>query len=610
MEPPQRMGQQDPRLHGYQSYYSGPPHSMMMMPQHQVPPPVMRQGFPNLPHMPPMPHGQPMQSYNPGRPRAQQYNVANSMGPMQPVTAPSYKKPRPTVIVVLGYRRVGKTSVAKRLAEVRNFKYISLKPKGNESSATPKAYVSPLVELLERKNRFDGIVIDDIVVHNKFEPYYVQSVLQQHGLKLDMAVVLDNDLEITKERDVDYSDPIQRNLHPESYEFCASYLQGEPIHVVECREKSLEETVADAQRQEAEARQTKETSLSLKDVELMAKCPLERNPTLVTEIIEAQIRRLNLHESAQFPYSEPNYLLEYAVFARRAYAFRSYMVTPWMQGTKVALIGYQNAVYIYLPGYNVVFGFNEAPAALLRLTKEMKGEDGLSFIFEATFAKDKFYISELLILGENTASKMLAHERVDMLKEKLGDLNDEKVELLPWYPVQSMEKCVSSNPQASGVLFVNPDGVMFGEFDSQNFLYPLPKKKTVELRIWNGAFNGGIWSFDAYCEDSGNEQRIEGVPVHISDADVTVHCINDGNILECLREDYTTGPKTRKGARHYVFQSRCQWLLKPTTVHKQDVYVSDPMWPLERVVQACATIKHVPALRPEERARETATADG
>ncbi|RNF02575.1 uncharacterized protein Tco025E_08358 [Trypanosoma conorhini] len=603
-----RMGPQDPRLHGYPSYYHNQ-HAHQMPPvmmQQQMPRHIMGAPFSNHNHMSPMAHNEPLQSYNNPRMRPQHYN-ANVMHPMQTVSAPSYKKSRPVVVVVFGYRRVGKTSVAKRISEVRNYRYISLKYREEGTAVSPTDYVAPLADLLARKNTFEGIVIDDIVVRNKFEPYYVHSLLQKHGLKFDVVVVLDNDLDNTKLRGVDYDDPLQRQLHPESYEFCASYLQGEPTLVVECREKALDEVVADALRQLGDVNYAKDSTISLKQVELMPNCPMEVNPTLVAAILEAQTQQLNLGETASFPFSEPNFLLEYAVFARHAYALRSYLITPWMQGDKVSLIGYQGTVYIHLPTYNIVFRFVDAPSTLAQMAKGTVDSNEVGFIFEATFARDKLYISDLLMMGDQKGSDMLVSERVELLRQKLTDMDSRTVELLPWYPVQSMEACESENPEAGGVLFVNPDGVLLGGYDSRNFLYPLQRKKSVELRIWNGNFVGDSWTFDAFCEEVGSENLVEGVPVQVSDTEVTNHCINDGNILECVRQDYHAGPnKTRRGAKRFVFQGRCQWKIRPTTMYKQEVFVSDAKWPFERMSQACASIKHVPATRPEE----PTTADG
>ncbi|KAH9578767.1 hypothetical protein LSM04_004304 [Trypanosoma melophagium] len=612
--PPRMAAPHDPRFHGYAPYYppNQHPHSAPMMVAPQYPPRHMMggQGFHNAPHHgPAMPiHNQPVQAYNAGRQRAQQPNP-NSMSHMQPSATPSYRKAKPVVIVVFGYRRAGKTTVAQHIADTYKCKYISLKPKAKESDPSPAEFVAPLVDLLSRKNTLEGIVIDDIVLRNKFEPYYVQSLLQKNGLKIDVAVVLDNDLENTKERGVDYTDASSKQLHPESYEFCASYLQGEPILVVECRDKTLEEVVSDASRQVGGAITMRDTSITLKDVVLMPKCPLECNPTFVTEILEAQNQLLNLNKSALFPFSEPNYLLDYAFFVRHAYAFRSYMITPWMQGDKVLLIGYKNAVYINLPSYKIIFRFTEAPSTLLRLAKEKAGDLGVGFIFEATLAEDKLYISDLFILGDMKGSEMLVNERVDAMKENLSDLNDDTVKLLPWYPVQSMETCQAENPEANGVLFINPEGVMCGEYDSRNFLYFLHRKRTVDLRIWNGNFSNGSWTFDAYFEESGKEKLIEGVPVHISDADVTNYCINDGNIIVCTFEDHHTGPnKAKKGTKRYVFQSRCNWMLRPTSVFRQEFFVKDPKWPLERVSQACSSIKYICPTRPE--VPTAATAEG
>nr|CCC95971.1 unnamed protein product [Trypanosoma congolense IL3000] len=285
---------------------------------------------------------------------------------------------------------------------------------------------------------------------------------------------------------------------------------------------------------------------------------------------------------------------------RRALAFGSYMITAGIQGDKVTLMGYQEAVYVHLPACNVLFHLKDCPAVFTRLAKDTVAKSGVSFIFEATFAANKLYLSDLLLLGEMEGAHMLVNERVDVMREKLGELKGGVVQLLPWYPVNAMERCVKENQEAGGILFINPDGVLLGEYDSRNYLYPLHRKKTVELRIWNGNFTGGKWTFEAYCTEAGSEKLVEGIHVHISDADVNAHCINDGNILECGLEDQHVGPsKGRKSSKHYVFKRRCMWTFKPTTMYKQEFFLSDPKWTKDRVGQACTTVTYIPAARPQ-----------
>ncbi|RHW67690.1 G5-interacting protein [Trypanosoma brucei equiperdum] len=602
MDPHGRHGHQDPRFHNFSGYYPQhiPMHQMQSVQNMGMPRSMMNHGY-NHPaaHIHPMQHSAPPgQAFHQGRARGQAY-LGGHVNAMPAVPAPSYRKQHIVVVVVLGYRCVGKTTVARQIAKVRNYRYVSLKPSEDAGSVSPEAFVAPVVELLASKNSYEGIVIDDIVSQNKYDPYYVQSVLQKHGLKLDVVVLLDSELDNAKEG-VDYEDPQQRKLHPESYEFCACHLNGGNAVVVECRGKDLDETVAEAMRQLNDVNIVKESTITLKEVALMPNCPLVCNPSMVTEVLAAQSGVLGLAESASFPFSEPNYLLEYTIFARQAHAFRSYMIIPWIKGDKVSLIGYKDAIYLHLPAYNILFQLNDSPTALTHLLKETTATGGLAFIFEATFAANKLHVSDLLLLGGMKGSEMLVNERVDLLKEKLGELREGAVQLLPWYPVKDMEMCKKENPEADGILFVNPDGIQVGEYDSRNYLYPLHRKKTVELRIWNGNFTGGVWTFDAYCEEVGTEKLVEGIPVHINDDVVTEYCINDGNILECTREEQSVGTnKARKGGKHYVFKSRCQWASKPTTTYKQECFVNEPKWPSDRLAQACAAITYTPAVRRE-----------
>ncbi|KAG8348480.1 hypothetical protein TRVL_00690 [Trypanosoma vivax] len=586
----------DPCYHGMGMYYQSPAmHQMQGAMSH----PMAHHGYGQAHHTSSLYSHATSMPFIPSRMRSPGFGSGTmNMTSSHPI--PSYRKPNPlVVVVVLGYRRVGKTSVAQRIANKNNYKYISLRPSDGFESSSPEAFVAPLVELLSQKRDFEGIVIDDIVSCNKFEPYYVSSVLQKHKLKFNVAVVLNSELDAKKERGVDYEDVLQRQLHPESYEFCASYLFGETVVVVDCREKSLEDTIEDVLRQLGEVGMTSDTSLQLKEVELIPNCPLVSDPALATEVVRTQNERLSLSPSARFPFSEPNYLLEYPIFARQAFALQSYMVTPWIAGDKVTLIGYRDAVYAYLPMYKILFHFVDCPPLLVQVCTDMKDSSGLGFVFEATVAANKLYITELLLLGSSKGWEMLVNERVDLMKSTLAKLKSDVVQLVPWYPINDVEACGKECEDASGVLFINPDGVLIGEYDSRNYLYPLHRKRAVTLRVWNGKFVGGVWLFDAFCEESGQEKVIAATPVQVSDDDVNTHCINDGNILECVRVDPRGGKGKGQGnGGYFLFQRRCQWSVRPTTVYRQEIFLNDPKWPPIRVAQACASLKYLPAERP------------
>lgn len=344
--------------------------------------------------------------------------TATAVSEQEPGNTTAAVQPEPPkVILVTGYKGTGKTAVAKALAKSRRYEYISLKAgaKGGEEeqeedgddvasrssgggnnqadedgetvpvSLTQR--LAPLTRLLQRHRQqrpITGMVIDDALLRNRYEAHYVHHLLHEAGLELNVLVMVTMDLSDLEKRGVDFSDKADMHAHPESFEFGqeveeASGSAAEAIVVVDGN-AAVEQVVAEAEQQVSEAEQRGLPGLRLPHVEFMPGCPLVTDPSVVEEVLMAETRALSLGEDGyDFPYVEPNFMLDYVQFVRHALLFKSYLVKPWIWGDKVSVIGYGPSVYIHLPAYRILFEMADPPEplrVLLRVAADSAEAEG------------------------------------------------------------------------------------------------------------------------------------------------------------------------------------------------------------------------------------------
>lgn len=637
-----------------------PPPGMPSQPmyvQHQQPPPP--QGM-----LPPQQQPSSMQqqrvmtgSAPPPHGMAPNYPVRKPTPPVSPQPpAPSYLPEKTKVILVTGYRRTGKTTVAKELAKIRGYEYLSLRggetegedgddeTKEDEEEASESLVIrfAPLQRLLERKNEVRGIVLDDVLMKNKFEPYYVNFLLEKAGLNINSMVVITVELNDLVRRGVSFSSHEEMQAHPESFEFGEQVEEantpkdapdsvGTPIVVVDGK-LPLDQVASEAIRQLQEVDMRSPPSLSLPTVNFIPACPLVTDPGLVEEIIGAEVAALGALEYG-FPYVEPNYLLDYSQFVRKALLFQGYLLVPWIWGAKVSLIGYGDDVFVHLPSYRVVFQLKDISTPLHELIVQLKAERAKAveasegampekpflFSLEGVMQNDVIYISDMMLLGEHRGSEMTLAARVQLLKKSLGKLpSSGPLQLLEHYPVNEIGKCMEAYKDvARGVLFVNPDGMQPGMYDSRNFIYACEDKKTVQLRIWSGRMDdAGNWIFEAYARNNEDEQIVTyadtptPIQVYIPDEQVGEFAINDGNIIECMMDPNGTPsppPPAVKGKKngkaqsnypHFIFVKRCNWQVTPTTAYYQGAFVAPPSWATAEFLDACGNIPYKEVVAP------------
>ncbi|AYU81691.1 G5-interacting protein, putative [Leishmania donovani] len=631
-QPPQQQMPMQPRMHNMPPNAMGMNNSMMggggRMPYNSN----QRNPMPNM-----HPNMNPQASMGLGSVSAQ---PPPTMAPPAPVSrplsvppaavAPSYiTKNTPRAVMVVGYKKTGKTSVAQAIAKREGFQYVCLKSPLQQSAAqaaggekaeeaeeaeeediSPLERLAPLRAALEKKSAMKGLVIDDAFSTNKFQAHYVVHYLVKAGLQLDAVVALVPELTSLVERGVSFAKSHAKTMHPEAFEF-ASSLDPDRVIVMD-EDLKLEELAEKAAAEVSVLLKKNDAAIKLEQEYFIPSCPMVTDAELVEQILEAERSAVKRPLPYTFTYSEPNYVLDYVQFVQSAAKLQHYLVTPWIWGDKLSLIGYDTSVYVHLTSYNLLFKLNDVPAAMQELLKKLKSEAEASgaedpasqvlFCVEASMLDDVIYISDMMIIGKQHGSEMLLHDRVKLLSDSFGKLpSNSSVRLLEHYPVCDIKACLEAYKGVSrGAIFVNPDGIEYGRYDVRNFVYPSETKRTVRLRIWAGSMTDGMWSFDGYVREYEDEvlatSRTTGannLPVMISDANVDTHMINDGNIVECVMEKTATKGKSRDKNAVLTFCRRCKWEVTPITQFYMWAFADPPQWSTESFLDACSTIASV-----------------
>lgn len=538
------------------------------------------------------------------------------------VAAPSYiAKSTPRVVMVVGYKQTGKTSVAKAIAAKEGFEYVSMRIAREDEAEVdggetprlvpPLERLAPLRAALEKKSMLRGLVLDDTFTTNRFQAHFAMHYLAEAGLQLDVVVALVPELSLLTKRGVTFDSVKDKRAHPEAFEFASALDQTSVVAIDE--DLALKELVAKAVEDTSALLKTNSPPVTLEDVEFIPNCPLVTDPEQMEEVLAAERAILDRDLQYFFSYSEPNYVVDYVQFVQTAANLQYYLVTPWMWGDKVSLIGYDNDVYVHLCPYNLLFVLADPPEVLVELLAKLKAEadatatpdtpaSPLLFSLEASVVEDVFYISDMIILGKHKGGEMILHDRTKMLHEYLGKLPATgSLRLLEHYPVCDIKECLEAYKDLSrGAIFVNPDGIDYGSYDVRNFLYPSDTSKTVRVRIWNGHLAEDTWSFDAYAREYPEENPAtsrtsdsSGLSVLISDVDVDENVINDGNIIECVPEKVAAKGKSRDKNVVLRFGRRCKWEVSPITQYYMWAFADTPLWSTESFLDACSTIAGV-----------------
>lgn len=98
---------------------------------------------------------------------------------------------------------------------------------------------------------------------------------------------------------------------------------------------------------------------------------------------------------------------------------------------------------------------------------------------------DLIYISDMMYLDETYGKVTPLSDRITRMQEIFDSLPPKaSFRLLQYYPVNKIKECMEAYKDvARGVLFINPDGMLVGNFDSRTFTYANEEQKTVQIRL-------------------------------------------------------------------------------------------------------------------------------
>jgi hypothetical protein len=303
----------------------------------------------------------------------------------------------------------------------------------------------------------------------------------------------------------------------------------------------------------------------------------------------------------------PQLLMEYSYFTRFAHQLRSYMITHALTGVRGCLVGYQSAVYFLVSGCVTLMKVDPAclPSPLQRHLSAPGSDSAvsassseLSFVLDATCSASEtsgrhvIHVSDMLLLKGHTSDSLIWQERHELLAREFAGVDHSgslshpaspkqpsspggspsvasastnyaplTVALQQYWRPDDIDSMMARSLPHSGFIFAGPGTLPpRATFAPTNYFWPKPDAKKVELRIWNARLvtetdpfltkaQGPtvLWLFDAYMLGAdGGEVKCD-YPVYISEEDVAKDTINDGNILELVKETIAVPVATPAG---------------------------------------------------------------
>lgn len=498
----------------------------------------------------------------------------------------------PRVILVSGYEKMGKTTVAKHIAEKYDFEFINLRKTENTSSCIDLVnQFAPLKEALTKLEGKKGIVIDDATHGGRYQPYYIAHVLEHatpQPLHINGIFTITTELKDVPGRVLEKD--IDKQAHPEGFEFCAAVEVENDSQGIAVLDSSipLDAMLEDCDRQMKEFLSSPPINLKLPEVNFLPNAPLVTDLELVEKIVRAEETKLQTTDGNyihNFPYVLPDLILEYSLFAKMALLFQDYLLLPWIWEEKISIIGYDESVYVHLAAYSLLFELKDAPGLqkLCQSTNLSEDSSPLKFSLEAFMKDEKIYISDMMYLDDFLGSEKTLRERVKLMQENLGDLEDPNIFLLKHFPVNEIQNCIREYKDiAPGVVFIHPGGMKPGIYDNRNIVFYCAEEKRIPFRLWNGVDEENTWTFDGYCKNAGEDNHINNLKVVIPKDVVEGNGLNNGHIVECV-------PANLK-KKLYKFVRRYTWEVMPAAQYFSEVVTRSSVHP-EIFIKACTTMK-------------------
>lgn len=522
-----------------------------------------------------------------------QYSPQNSFpSSVAPFVPPQPKEnPIPRVILVSGYEKMGKTTVANRIAEKFDFEYINVRKRENSSSCIDLVkQFSPLKEALIKLEGKKGIVIDDATHGGRYQPYYIAHLLEHapsQPLHINGVFTITTELKDVPGRATEGE--IDKQSHPEGFEFCAALEDENDSQGIMVLDSSLkiDQMLEDCDRQMKEFLSAPAINLKLPEVSFIPNALLVTDLELVEKIIQAEATELqttNCNYLHTFPYVLPDFILEYSLFAKMALLFQNYLLLPWTWEEKISIIGYANSVYVHVATHNLLFELNDAPGLqkLSQSTEISEASSPLKFSLEAIMKHDKIYISDMMYLAGSLGSEKTLRERVKLLQDHLGDLNDPNIALLKHFPVNEIQNCIKEYKSiALGVVFIHPDGMRPGTYDNRNIVFYCAEEKRLPLRLWNGVEDDNGWTFDGYTNEGSEDIHPSNLRVVIPKDIVEKNGLNNGHIVECVPENVKR--------KLYRFVKRYSWDVMPAAQYFFDNVMKQAV-PPDVFIKACVAM--------------------
>lgn len=496
---------------------------------------------------------------------------------------------KPLVLLFLGCRGAGKSSLSKLAAEKYNLLHLSSGEMSNEGN-------EPYVELrrivveefgANGKKRYAGLSLDRFIALSEIDAYYLQDALSVADLPVPFVVWLKVDMNVGLQRAALRGDQkqsslacrheeqrIQRIVAEKFFQPIGSLLTIDANHIPldevfkqVCSRIDFSVCGRHAAQLSSLPLLTTDQS-SLFSGELVTDFALFKS--LCREIHTAVGNITNRIEAA--PMSSMASYIDKSSFSSSAFNKDSHLsssyVTEKIDGQRYLLLkhtkkGFFAFEHKFTHCFSVDKHFNGIqiyPSAPNSYQNKLKRQSSVvDFILDTEFCSQNgrgvFFIIDFIFLYSEKGTKMCFAQRYDLLRKVFKEYvnkNNVPIALKLYVPINKLKELLPSLTNTShpidGVVFQHGDVYRFGT-DKLLSKWKPKEQCTADFRVANKRKDGcGGWLFDIlvteYRNGSRSEEAYEGAVLSCSEEEIIEHCLENESIAELYPLEHSSDGKS------------------------------------------------------------------
>lgn len=449
---------------------------------------------------------------------------------------------KPIVLLFLGCRGAGKTTLAKMAAEKYNLLHISsgdiYKEQQNPFDKLKRIVSKEFVDAL--KPEYCGLALDRFVVRSEIDAYYLEDILTAANLPAPITISLIVDTSVglfrAQQRDDNKQGTLFSRLEEQKIQFLATEKVFKPIHslvAIDCNKIEAAEAFEKICSQVKKIYLTRSSKVTLPEVTNVFSGILVKNYEVYSQLCKSVHVSIGNFQGRtdSAPLSSMASYVDRKTFAAenlKRNNITSSFVTLKADGERYLLVKHKKKGFLAFPSnFTHCFSVNEclkgvtiSPSphidTMYKLRSPQEHEIEFALDTEVCVHNDHciFYVIDFVFLYSAVGSKMRFAQRYNLLQSVIPCESNSVLKLKQYLPVNKLSLLLPSfsNPPfpIDGIVFQHGDVYCFG---SDKLLRKWKPKElcTIDFRLANGeeCKANGDWLFELQLLDFSEGKWIE-----------------------------------------------------------------------------------------------------